>query len=387
MQKQKVLFIIDSLTCGGAEKSIVSMLPLLDKSKYHVFLWVRNKGGVFESLLTKDTTLVENPKYSVVEKILLKLGGLTFSIIYRAKKVLGINEHGSETLWKCQGWAMKMPEGQWDTVIAYQQGIPTYLVATKAKNCKRVAWINANLFNAGYNPKFNAKMYEKIDKICPVSKELYAILCERYPQFKSKYTTIYDVLNPQIIRKQSEEAIEEKDFNAKTAILTVGRLAPPKNHILAVETARVLRDQGMDFCWYFIGEGSELPKILERIKKYNLQSNVKLLGLRTNPYAYMKRCDIYVQTSSFEGFGLTIAEAKILGKPVVSTNFDVVHDQLTHEENGLIAEMNPTDLADAILRMHKDEELRKSIVSTVEKEENRTYITEVRKIENLLDED
>ena len=166
----------------------------------------------------------------------------------------------------------------------------------------------------------------------------------------------------------------------------MGRLAPPKNHILAVETARVLRERGLDFCWFFIGEGGQLPIINDLIKKYALEDYVKPLGLRTNPYAYMMRCDIYVQTSSFEGFGLTIAEAKILGKPVVSTNFDVVHDQLTHEKNGLIAEMNPEAVADAIMRIYDDKNLRDSIIEAVKQEENTTYITEVKKIEKLIDD-
>ena len=61
---KRLLFIIDSLTCGGAEKSLVSLLPLLDRSKYEVNLWIRHKGGVFESLLTADTHLVDAPRYS-----------------------------------------------------------------------------------------------------------------------------------------------------------------------------------------------------------------------------------------------------------------------------------------------------------------------------------
>ena len=384
--KQKILFIIDSLTCGGAEKSLVSLLPLLNKEKYAVHLWIRHRGGVFESLLTDDTILLDNPHYSFAESLKLKLGGWAYSLMLRIYRLLGKKIHFSELLWKCQGWAMKVPVGNWDAVVAYQQGIPTYLVATKIKGCKRLAWINANIFNAGYNPEFNATMYAQFNALCPVSEELRNILCERYPQFVNKFTTIYDILNPQIIRRQAEEAIPEQDFNAKLCILTVGRLVPQKNHALAVETAKVLRDRGVDFCWYFIGEGSERLNIESLIKKYGLENHVRLLGLRTNPYAYMKRCDVYVQTSTFEGFGLTIAEAKILGKPVVSTNFDVVHDQLKHNHNGLIAEMNPDALADAILRLMKDDGIRKAIISNVEKEVNSTYITEVNKIEQLLDE-
>ena len=156
---------------------------------------------------------------------------------------------------------------------------------------------------------------------------------------------------------------------------------------MAVETAKVLNEKGLDFRWFFVGEGGERPKIEHQILQYGLNDKVFLLGMQTNPYPFMAHCDIYVQTSSFEGFGLTIAEAKILGKTVVSTNFDVVHDQITHEQNGLIAEMTAEALADNILRLLKEDSLRIRIVDNVKKEHNTTYFTEVKIVEQLLDAD
>ena len=84
---KRILFIIDSLTCGGAEKSLVSLLPLLDRSKYEVTLWIRHRGGVFESLLTADTQLVDAPRYSFAEKLLLKSGGLAYSLMLRVYRL------------------------------------------------------------------------------------------------------------------------------------------------------------------------------------------------------------------------------------------------------------------------------------------------------------
>ena len=127
--------------------------------------------------------------------------------------------------------------------------------------------------------------------------------------------------------------------------------------MLAVEAAKILRDKGLKFKWLFIGDGEYRSIVEKRIQDYGLQETVILMGERTNPYPYMARCTVYVQTSSFEGFGLTIAEAKILGKAVVSTNFDVVHDQLKHEENGLIADMTAESVADNIMTKLTDETL------------------------------
>ena len=182
-----------------------------------------------------------------------------------------------------------------------------------------------------------------------------------------------------------------------------------KGYDLAVETARILKSKGLKFKWNFVGDGGERPAVEELIKKYHLENEIMLWGMQPNPYPYMAAADIYVQTSRFEGFGLTIAEAKILGKPIVSTNFDVVHDQLKHEVNGLIAEMTPESLAEEVLRLigveaslvegeligvegelselngvEKLSELGRRIVDNVNKEENTTYITEAEKVMKMM---
>jgi glycosyltransferase involved in cell wall biosynthesis len=124
--------------------------------------------------------------------------------------------------------------------------------------------------------------------------------------------------------------------------------------------------------------------IEEKISESGMQNNVILLGLKENPYPYMSKADVYVQASSFEGFGMTIAEAKILLRPVVSTNFDVVYDQITDRENGLIAEMTPENVASKILELIQNKELRSHIVSNLEQETNTTSVTEVEKFHALI---
>lgn len=386
--KKKILFVIDSLGCGGAEKSLVSLLPLLNRDKYEIHLWMLNRGGVFESLLPLDIIIEQEPSYNLLETMGMRWAHLQYSLSFRFKHLIGKREHGAETLWKSVGAVYQVPKQEYDVAIAYQQGFPTYLVATKVRAKKKIAWVNADIFAAGYDVAFNAAFYHQYDVIVPVSKKLEVILEKNYPQYTSKYHCIYDILTPDIIIRQSQEFIKEHiEDGINSVFVTTGRLASPKNYLLAVEAAKLLRTKGIHFKWYFIGEGSERTKIEALIDKYELGNNVILLGMRQNPYPYMARCTVYVQTSLFEGFGLTIAEAKILGKPVVSTNFDVVHNQLKHEENGLIAKMTPESVAKNIIRMIEDEDLRHRIVENVRKEQNTTYITEIKKVERLFDAD
>lgn len=384
--KKRVLFIIDSLTCGGAEKSLVSLLPLLNQEKYKLYLWTRSPGGAFASLVPKHVHIVNQPEYPIFDHLKFKLGGILYSIMFRWNKFIGKNEHAAETLWKCQGWAIKIPKGNWDTVVAYQQGMPTYLVANKFNGCKKIAWVNADIFKAGYNTKFNNQFYQKLDFICPVSDELHKMMDMRMPEFSEKYITVWDIINPDLTRKLAKEScVNLRKDNGEYIFVTTGRLVPPKGYDIAIEAAKILKENGVKFKWYFIGDGPERQKIEHGIKTNELLNHIVLLGLQTNPYKYMEQADVYVQTSKFEGFGMTIAEAKILGKAIVSTNFDVVYNQITHEKNGLIAEMNGKSIADSIYRMITDNELRKSIIEEVNREVNTTHLTEAKKVEALID--
>lgn len=386
-KKKKVLFVIESLGCGGAEKSLVSLLSLLDKKKYDLSIWMIHPGGAFMSFIPQDVIVVEQPCYNFFDLLRYKFSAAIYSLNRRLNKLLSYNEYWGETYYRCIGWAMKIPKGHWDVVFAYHQGLVTYVVADKFQRCKKVSWVNADIFKTGYNLKYNIKFYRKIDRICPVSDILHRLMSERLPEFSDKYQTVWDIIDPSITREQSKQPVRRlRTCPSEFVIVTVGRLHVLKGYELAVDAAFFLKKNGIRFKWYFVGEGSERANIERQIRSLGLQDDVILLGLHTNPYPYMAQADVYVQTSRHEGFGMTIAEAKILGLPVVSTNFDVVYNQIKHGKNGLIAEMDGEKIGKQILRLLQDDELRNSIKAAVQKEENVTCQTEVKKVEKIIDD-
>ena len=72
-QKKQILFVIESLGCGGAEKSLVSLLSLLDKDKYDLSIWMIHPEGAFLSFLPNQVKVVEQPKYNAFESLLFSL--------------------------------------------------------------------------------------------------------------------------------------------------------------------------------------------------------------------------------------------------------------------------------------------------------------------------
>ena len=376
---KKILFIIDSLTCGGAEKSLISLLPLLDYNKMEVDLMLGARGGIFEQYIPQNINICTIPKkHSLLRQYY-------YSFLLRLYKFFKIAKHPAEIHWAAWKESYLPLDKEYDMAIAYQQGLPTYYVASKVKAKKKCAWINADIHKAGYDEKFNEGYYKKMDYVVPVSEVLSNMLQKMNYFDNKKIYPVYDILNVNLIQEMSKEAGFTNSLPQGTwRILTVGRLAKPKNYPLAVETAKILKEKGISFKWYFVGEGSERQNIEALISKNQLQDHVILFGMKANPYPYMAGCDIYVQTSSFEGFGLTLCEARLLHKPEVSTNFPVVYNQIQDGVNGLIAEMNAESVAEKITVLITDHALRESIIQETKKEINNTSITESKKVNALL---
>ena len=293
--------------------------------------------------------------------------------------------NGAEIQWKSAHCDYKPLENNYDVAIAYQQGVPTFFLATKVKARKKIAWINADLYNLHFDMNYCRQFYERMDTVVTVSETLKEKFSEKSPWLSTKLTCIYDIIYENLIRRMSQELIDDMSpVDGEFSIVKVGRLSLPKNHLLAVDAARILKDYGRIFKWYFVGEGETRPTIERRIKEYGLDEQVVLLGLKDNPYPYMAKADIYVQTSSHEGFCLTLAEARILGRPIVTTNFDIVYDQITDGENGLISEMTPDSVAGSIMKLMDDGVLRDRLIANLSNETNNTAVSEIEKFYSLV---
>ena len=381
--KKRVLFLIDSLTCGGAEKSLISLLPLLDYSQIDVDLLMFKRGGVFEKYVPQQVRVISHRLYGsgFVDRLSQRLHQMCFSWNLR----FGKKRHGAETHWRAMHQAVMPLERQYDVAIAYQQGMPTFFLATKVNAAKKVAWINADVLAAGYDMDYCKQFYDKMDAVVAVSQKLFDLLSVRASWMQDKLHCVYDIINPEVVRTLAQEQVTDMNpVGDALSIVTVGRLTKPKNHLLALDAAHILKENGLDFKWYFVGEGEMRTALEQRIADLGLADNVILLGLKENPYPYMAKADVYVQTSAFEGFGMTIAEAKMLQRPVVSTNFDVIHDQIVDHQNGLIADMTPQNVAEKILELIADEELRGSISKSLANETYSTVITEPAKVMRLI---
>lgn len=368
--KKKMIFVIDSLNSGGAEKSLVSLLSVLDYDMFDVDLLLFKKSGLYLPLINKAVNILEVPEYfnsDIKENLRNKIYKLRNSFLirnpYYKKKF-----HGAQITCKNILNALPKQVRKYDIAIAYSQGLPTYYVAEKIESKKKLAWINTDYKKAGYNAKFDRKYYEKYDYIVPVSERTKEILEEIYPEFKDKMKVVFDIISPTLVKKMADEGIGYSDDFDGIRILTIGRHVYLKGYDLAIEAARLLKEKGVKFRWYSIGEGILTEELQNMVNEKGLSENFIFLGTYTNPYSFINQCDIYCQPSRFEGFGMAIAEAKILNKPIVATNFDVVYEQIENKKNGIITNMIPEDIFMGINKLLNNAELTERIIENLKNE-------------------
>ena len=393
---KKILFVIDSLACAGAEKSLITLLSLIDYSKYEVDLRLFSYGGELENLLPKDVKLLAPLDYMKFTTLSLKkaiqegifklklgylLSRLKFSLVLRKGKY--DNRAKARLFWEINKNCIEEIKKEYDIAIAYAQGVPTFYVADRVRAKRKFAWVNVSYQLEGIEKEYQREKYKKFNKIVLVSDSVKDIFEEVYPEFREKFEVIYDINNPKIMEDMSKigDKLPNKD---EIKLLTIGRLANQKGYDIALEACKILKDRDIKFKWYVLGKGPLKEEIEQKIDELGLKEHFILLGVTPNPYGYIKSADIYVQTSRFEGFGLAIAEARILNVPVVTTEFDAVYNQMVQRKNGIVTRMNAQSVAAGIMELIENIELKNSIIEYL-KNEKKGNLEEYKKFEKLIE--
>ena len=122
----------------------------------------------------------------------------------------------------------------------------------------------------------------------------------------------------QFMNAQGSAVREELEIDKETLlILQVGRFMPVKNHAYSIKIAAALRDKNVNFQMLFVGTGPEQQAVETLVSQYNLEKNVRLLGLRTDISELMAAADVMLMPSLHEGFPVVLVESQAAGLPAV----------------------------------------------------------------------
>lgn len=397
--KKKILISSFDLAIGGVERSLIGLLNHIDYSLYDVDLMLFKHEGEFLPFLPSGPHLLpEVPHYTTFRKSIQQIVKEGYYPIGMSRliakslssfhgKMKSITEPGYLTIQ--YGWEMSHPflpklNKEYDVAIGFLW--PHHFIGQKVKAKKRIGWIHTDYSNIYVNKKMESRMWDKLDNIVVVSEECSKTFLNIFPDYKEKTSVIENILSPELIKEQAnlEVPSEIKKSPGKTILVTVGRFSHAKGLDHAIRACKKLLNAGYDIEWYVVGYGPLEAELRNLISELDLQDSFFLLGMKINPYPYMKACDIYVQPSRYEGKAVTIREAQILEKPVVITNFPTAKSQAQDEFDALITPLNIDGIVNGIKRLIDDEQLREKLISNIQ---NKDYgnETEVEKLYQLIE--
>ncbi|MFH5186069.1 glycosyltransferase [Paenibacillus sp. TAB 01] len=380
--KTKLLFVMNRLTCGGAEKSLISLLETIDYDRYEVDLFLFKHEGLFLNKLPEQVHLLpEPPNYKYFDMPIKQalrglLGQGSFRLAwYRLMLGLMMKTENNialieQKVWKYISRAVVRLNREYDAAIGFQEKNPVYFCVDNVKAKRKIGWIHTDYNKLGIDPDMEQKYFGGLDYIVTVSDPLVQILKSMFPQLDGKMKCIHNIISAGVIRKMSLEPADfmREERDSSVSIISVGRLAEVKGLEITLDAVEILVNKGYPVKWYLIGEGNYKEPLEQGIKQKGLEDKVTLLGLKENPYPYIRESDIFIQTSRYEGRSISIEEAKILGKPIVITNFDTAGNHIEHEQTGLIAGMNAESVAAHLERLINEEQTRRKFTDNLRKE-------------------
>ncbi|WP_300727639.1 glycosyltransferase [uncultured Bacteroides sp.] len=356
MPKKKVLFLTNSLYGGGAEKVLQTLLSNLNYNLFDVSLCSLKKETLDYKLYPKNLhynyifeRLEENDKW-----------WKRFRTLVGNKIKLYIYSHYSASLF----YKLFIP-GQYDIEIAFIEGYATRIISgsDNSKSVK-IAWIHIDLSQYRWtnkkgvykNPSEEIESYKAFNQLIAVSKTV----CENMKKLLgvSNILPIYNPIDSTQIINLSQQPTNISPKKDLINIVSVGRLVHQKGYDRLISVIKRLVDNQYKCNLYLIGEGEEKSKLQQLTKSFGMEQSVFFLGYQQNPYNIMEKMDLFVCSSRSEGFSLVIAEAMILGLPIVSTTCSGPNELLDNNKYGILTENSENGLYDGIKSMLDSKELR-----------------------------
>ena len=367
--KKQLLIVAHHMTIGGVQKTLVSASKVLDYDKYDVTLYLRkNRTDLLEYvdkrmnvIVNKDPHHYYRKPYAILLqlKIILskKLGNKTLEAAFS-------NELADKIRKDSMRYEKKkyFKSKKYDTAIAYVQGYTSLFVDKYIDADEKIVFYHTSTDDLH---EMHELVLPGFDKIAALHEDQKELLNKWYPRHASKISVVENYTDKELIYSQSKEFDVGVPEN-KLILCSCGRFAPVKGFDLAVESAKILKEKGIDFVWYLVGDGPEKEKLTTLIDKYGLGDNITMTGMQKNPYPYMDACDIYVQPSYQEALGLTMLEAHRLGKPVITTATIGGCKLVKNGINGIVCEINSDAIAESIANLIKDKEKLDKIINNLE---------------------
>lgn len=332
-----ILHIIDTTGPGGAETVFIDLATNLPPDQYHSVVVIRGRGWVYEELCRRGVTpILLEAKGSFNWRYLKALTSLI-----RRERVDLIQSHllGSNVYSALAGLITRKP------VVA------TFHGAVDIGERERLPGLKFGAINLGAS------------SIVAVSDSLRENIVNRTPLRSHKTSVIYNGINTADFNRPPADALRRQmGWHADDMIIgSLGNIRPAKAYDVLLRAAALLKDRTPRFRFVIAGQGKGgLYEDLLKLKaELGLDDTVHFLGFNDNPAEFLSNLDLFLLSSSSEGFSIATIQAMAAGLPVIATRSGGPEEIITHAETGwLVPVGNPEAITQAIETLSADRDLR-----------------------------
>ena len=301
--KVDIVFLINSLCEGGAARVMVTLA----------------KAFVEEGDNVTILALTKNNFYKVPDKVKIVYLSEMNDKISGFRKLLYIPYHA----WKLKSYIKKNKILNIQSYLFRANFVNLLASVFGAKHKVQVAnrSVVSRFFNEGVSGKVNILLtkllYPKADLIIHLSERMKLDFHESF-NIQSNEVVIYNPYDINSILEQSNKKVEKFTFDRKKRyLLTIGRLISLKRFHDVIQVLALLPT---DVELIMLGDGEEEENLKLLAKELFLEKRVHFLGQVENPFQYMKYCEMFISSSSIEGFPNVLVEAMLCKTAVVSSD-------------------------------------------------------------------
>lgn len=331
----KILFFIENLSGGGAEKVLRTLVNNMDQEKFQITVHTLEEADA-------EKYLVPGIRYRAVNRCRTTLGRKLFSYWIQLC---------AELKWLYPLYI----KDDYDIEVAYLECGPTKILAGSTnKKARKIAWVHCDLAKKEGMAQQREKLqqyYDAYDKIICVSENVRDSFIRMFGR-TADTIVLHNVIDEDEIKEKAETLSVPRASGAN--LVAVGRLTNQKGFDRLLDACGLLAEDAYDFRLQILGEGPERENLEAQLLRLGLQDRVHLLGFQNNPYPYLNAADLVVCSSRYEGLSTVVTEALILGKPVVTTPCTGMIELLGNSEYGLITEDSVKGIYSGIRKLLDD---------------------------------
>ncbi|WP_434309645.1 glycosyltransferase [Hominifimenecus sp. rT4P-3] len=361
---KRVLFVCNNLDHGGIPKALVNLLREIHRD-YAVDLLLFYPWGPYLKDIPSDVRILPSEG-------LLPLLGMPQAIVQKQSKkqaalraflVIWSRLFGNQLPRK---WIFSTTSelSGYDTAVAFAQdnssrafaiGCNAY-VLQKVKAKQKVTFVHCDFEQYGGNTRGNRKVYREFDRIACVSRGCREAFLRVMPDLAGRTKIVYNCTDYGLIRKLAEESAEEFE-KEHCNLVSVSRITPEKGHLRALKVMKRVMPEEPRLHWFVIGDGPCLEEFQAGIREAGLSERIHLLGMKDNPYCYMRQADALFLPSFHEAAPMVFDEAKTLGLPVLTTETTSSARLIGLTGCGLVCENSEEGIEKGLRKILKEPEL------------------------------